>query len=577
MKKLTLILTVVLNMSAAVQAQQVFYYYKGEKFLIQTDYSRVSIVSSQRLAVESLKKLDMPPFKVLNESKIFTKNNVKTTKMDIEDSFYTELQLEDIIEEATCRDIVKRLQGMEISIKVMPAYRVETQRLGITNNFYVKLKDESDKDRLFAMAEKNSLKVLGQNPFMPLWFTLTCPKVSKISSIEAANFFYESGLYAAAEPEFLYYDMLASNDTYYPYQWNLKNTGQYCSSSGSDINVEDAWSLTTGSPEIKVAVYDHGIEMDHPDLQANVFGTGYDANTGTSPSQVRGSHGTNCAGIISAVQNNSLGISGVSPNSKLISVSMSLIIGGDTPQQIANGFYWAVDNGSHIISCSWGGYAPSILIEDAIEYALYGGRSGVGTIVVFAAGNENNTNIRYPGNVFTEILVVGAISPDGVRKTPLTCDGMDNWGSCYGTQLDVVAPGVLIPTTTLNANYASNFGGTSAACPHVAGVAALILSRNPYLSRLQVVNIIERTAQKVGGYNYQTTAGRTNGSWNQEMGYGLIDAYTAVQEACIEPTRYVLYDLYVHHTITTCSNVYMQHDVIHSGGKLTINAEGSTT
>ena len=94
-----------------------------------------------------------------------------------------------------------------------------------------------------------------------------------------------------------------------------------------------------------------------------------------------------------------------------------------------------------------------------------------------------------------------------------------------------MAPGVSIPTTTWNGNYQKDFNGTSSACPHVAGVAALVLSVNPNLTALQVRNVIESTAQKVGGYNYQGVDDRTNGSWNEEMGYGLVDAYAAVQAA----------------------------------------------
>lgn len=129
--------------------------------------------------------------------------------------------------------------------------------------------------------------------------------------------------------------------------------------------------------------------------------------------------------------------------------------------------------------------------------------------------------------------------------------------------MDIVAPGVLVPTTDRQANVGYNpyihihtnlggnkrasdytdqdytvwFDGTSAAAPHIAGVAALMLSANPNLTGKQVVDIIEGTAQKVrqgtgaGYYNYATTSGRPNGTWNNEMGYGLVDAYEAVSAA----------------------------------------------
>jgi hypothetical protein len=169
----------------------------------------------------------------------------------------------------------------------------------------------------------------------------------------------------------------------------------------------------------------------------------------------------------------------------------------------------------------------------------------------------NNGVVSYPANSNPNILTVGAISQCGQRKSPTSCDNESTWGSNFGATLDVMAPGVLIPTTdrtstngynpnlpihTINngnhilTDYTNNdytvwFNGTSSACPHVAGVAALMLSVNPSLTGQQVRDIIEQTAQKVGGYNYTTTTGRTNGTWHNDMGYGLVNALCAVSYA----------------------------------------------
>jgi subtilisin family serine protease len=590
-----------------------FYYYKGEKIYLQIDFSRLTVISEGKFFVDSetpnTKTLNLPSFKIDIEEKSYTKQNVlpvesgtDTKKQD--DIYISQMTFDTVLDGTIYSDAIRRFLKVENSIKVLPVYTISNKKLGVSNNFYVKLFKEEDVAVLFDLAKEHSMQVLGRNEYLPLWFTLSCTKKTPFSPVDAANKFYETHLFECAEPEFLYGDLQTSDDPYFPDQWGLTNTGQYGGTSDVDIKAEQAWTITTGSPDIRVAVFDHGFEMNHPDLVNNVYGSGYDATTNTSPARVRGNHGTACAGIIGAQQNNGAGISGVAPDSKLISISINLVI-TDTPQQLANGFNWAWKNGADVISNSWGGYAPSSIIEDAIDSTLIRGRNGKGTVVVFAAGNENNTNIRYPGNSNPDILVVGAASPCGERKNPSSCDTETSWGSCYGTQLDVVAPGVLIPTTDRqgingynpyqplhtdaggtiltsdysNLDYTVWFDGTSAACPHVAGVAALVLSVNPDLTQTQVQQIIESTTQKVRTdlYTYSTTSGHPNGTWNNEMGYGLVDVYAAVQAASCEPLYFTNQTVTTNTTVTSCGDIYVQNVTVTNGAKLTLDAAGTTT
>ena len=141
------------------------------------------------------------------------------------------------------------------------------------------------------------------------------------------------------------------------------------------------------------------------------------------------------------------------------------------------------------------------------------GRDGKGCVIVFAAGNDNHI-VSYPANYRDNILTVGAIDSTGVRT----------YYSNYGDKLDVVAPGHYI-LSTIPGNTIGWMNGTSMACPHVAGVAALILERNPSLTARQVNDIIEKTARKIT-VNYDTY--KRNGTWNMLYGYGLVDAYNAV-------------------------------------------------
>lgn len=389
---------------------------------------------------------------------------------------------------------------------------------GISHLFYVKLKTKEDKDLLIDLASKLRVEILGNNEYMPLWYTLSCDMGSAGNSLQMANAFYESGLFEAAEPDFMFNVELAStsaasfpNDTYFNNQWNLNGT--------YSINWKNAYSLSTGA-NVEIAIIDDGADYLHSDFNMKL-GPAFDLRDNSwYATGLYGSHGTECAGIICAQVNNGIGISGIAPNSDVYMYSHPFDNNTNTQQELASGIAMA-SQGSDVISCSWGAKsASSNLITDAIHYNASWGRNGKGVVVVFATGNDSG-NIWYPANCNENILAVGAITSNGRREID----------SNYGTKLDVVAPGKDITTTTPFSGYINDFGGTSAACPHVAGVAALILSVNPDLTSVGVIDIIEKTARKVGGYTYSTVSGRPNGKWNNEMGYGLVDAYAAVQEA----------------------------------------------
>ena len=458
--------------------------------------------------------------------------------------------------------------------------------IGLSHLFYVKLKAEEDYSKLVNLSNIYNVTIIGNNEYMPLWYTLSCSNKSTGNALEMSNVFYESNLFATSEPDFMIYNILnCVNDTYYSNQWGLNNTGQNGGTSGIDINFCKAKSITTGNQNIIVAVLDQGVELNHPDL-TNMSTISYDTETSSSPSQVYGEHGTACAGIIGADANNNIGIAGIAPNSPIMSISNSLLLNVDTKQKLANGINYAWQNGASVISNSWGHYSLSgNYINNAIDNAVTNGRNGKGCVIVFASGNDNLDSVSYPASL-PQVIAVGAISPCGERKSPTSCDTETTWGSHYGQALSVVAPGVLIPTTDRqgNAGYNPNlpihtlnhgtlisqdfpntdytiwFNGTSSACPHVSGVAALILSVNPSLTEQQVRDIIETTAQRIRTDLYTYTdvpSDHPNGPWNNQMGYGLVDAHAAVMEA-------YFYDRQIlgSNTISPCSIIYPCNGII---------------
>ena len=234
------------------------------------------------------------------------------------------------------------------------------------------------------------------------------------------------------------------------------------------------------------------------------------------------SHGTACGGVIFSDHNENF-IAGISPDCSLLNVCNSLTT--SYIDRFATAINWAVQNKADVINNSWGdqgGLYYSIfhtaILEEAIDNALINGRGGKGCIVVFAAGNHAPT-IDYPGNYRPEIMVVGGMNSLGYR----------NDSSAYGEILDLVAPGLNIYTTVLNHSY-EYAHGTSLAAPYVSGVAALVLSVNPCLTREEVTYILESTCTKMRPdlYPYGNNPNHPNGTWNIEVGHGLVNAYEAV-------------------------------------------------
>lgn len=394
---------------------------------------------------------------------------------------------------------------------VLPCYKSSTgEELTLTNYLNVKLKSAGDYSKLQTLASRYRLENIKQNTFMPLWYSMTITPQSPGTTLEIANAIFETGLFASSFASFSYDALECSYDSDFSKQWNLYNSNY----ADIDISICSAWNYATGRG-IKIAIIDQGIDMSHSDLASNIYGLSYDTETGTSPAKVYGDHGSHCAGIAAAVRNNGIGIAGVAPDAKLISVSNRLIVGTEGERKLADGINWAWKNGADIISCSWWS-EENDLIADAIDNAIERGREEKGTIFIKSAGNKRGGPITWPGYYRPEVLTVGSIDSNGHRSQ----------SASIGPAMDVVAPGNKIWSTIRNNSF-DIMSGTSMAAPHAAGLAALILERNPALTGQQVRNLIEQNTKKIGTLSYATR--KVNGTWNQEYGYGLINAYETVK------------------------------------------------
>lgn len=595
MKKLVIII-ILLLFTNGLWAQNNYYWHKGKKNPLTEITGKKYILYEDNSSISQLKEIiNISGSRFIKNERFYFSKSIHPYKKKQQNG-----QNWAILEYTDTSQL--KLSNLSQIAYESSFYLTESgDEVGLSHLFYVKLKNSEDTVILEKTAIENNLKIEGLCMLSPSWYILSCTKNSNGDALKMANLFYETGLFSSAQPDLMPTNMtLCTNDTCFSDQWGLKNTGQYGGTTGIDINFCQSSNITKGDQEIIIAILDDGFEMNHPDL-TNVHSLSWDTRTGTSPAQVRGSHGTACAGIIGAGSNNVAGISGISPDCQIMSISNII---GSSPtllQERADGINFAWHHGASILNCSWHSTAQFEPLEEAIDSALNYGRNGLGTVIVFAAGNTNSYPVNYPASYNDDILVVWAIDPCGKRKSYNSCEDQEEWGSSYGSKLDIMAPGVLIPTTdrqsiegynpydsihpnyegTLleddysNEDYTIWFTGTSAACPHVAAVAGLILSLDPTLTQHEVADIIESTAQKVGGYEYGTSATRPNGTWNTYMGYGLLDAHAAVLEACL--TTEFFDQIIVHNTTIEGCNIDIQNVEVKNNSNFTIEAGNEVT
>jgi len=336
-----------------------------------------------------------------------------------------------------------------------------------------------------------------------------------------------------AEPNYLIYPQLIPNDTSFPQEWQLYNNG--FGTPGADIDATRAWDLTTGSDDIVVAVVDTGVYLQHPDLAPNAWvnpreipDNGIDDDNdgfiddvngwnfvngkpGTFDDPSSDSHATIVTGLIGAVGNNGIGISGVAWHVKLMSVKFIGSQSGTTANAIKS-INYVIDQkrrgtNVRVINASWGGPGDSSTLKQAIKDA-----GDAGIVFVCAAGNGGTDGVGddleevqdFPSSWGTDVPSIIAVAALDSRDR---LAGFSNYGHSV---VHVGAPGVNVYSTYVFDGY--NYGtGTSFSAPLVSGIAALLLSREPGLSPVDVKERIVRTADPVASLASKTlSSGRAN-------------------------------------------------------------------
>jgi subtilisin family serine protease len=371
-------------------------------------------------------------------------------------------------------------------------------------------------------------------------------------------------------------------DPIYLKQWHLNHTGGPELTSGSHVFAEKAWDITRGVRSVVVAIMDDSVALNHPDFQGMgkiVAPRDFKENDFLPlPVDAEDNHGTSCAGVAIAEENGT-GAVGIAPGCALMPIRTTGFLDDESIEAL---FGWAVEHNAAVISCSWGPaatYFPlSLRQRVALNRAATDGRNGKGCVIVFAAGNANrptNGSVNesgWPNNVISGVtswLAGFAVHPDVITVSACTSLSKKAAYSNWGAEVSVCAPsnnappgiglsmgyvftppevrgnlpGLGIVTTDRPGttgydpgDFASDFGGTSSACPLVAGVAALILSANPDLTASEVKQILQQTADKIVDTNPDPQFSLRKGTYETGgrcdwFGFGKVNALKAVQAA----------------------------------------------
>jgi subtilisin family serine protease len=444
-----------------------------------------------------------------------------------------------------------------------------------TENLFIKFVDTADPDHCLAVLRDAGLTVKEEVTYATNAYFVAMPEGSGQAVFDVAEKLFKRSDVEYCHPELI---RPRARKDLFPQQWHLKRTTINGLVVDAHANVEAAHEIARGEG-ITIAVIDDGVDIDHLEFSGSgkvvaprdateqsddprpkdMFGTGPEDGD---------NHGTACAGV--ACANGTNGASGVAPKARLMPIRLASGLGS---QREADAFKWAADQGADVISCSWGPpdgrwfnandprHRQNVPLPAstrlAIDYVTTNGRGGKGCVVLFAAGNGNESvdNDGYASN--PKVIAVAACNDRGKRSVysdfgrAVWCAFPSNdFGHPPFNQPEPLTPGIwttdragrsgynvgqMVDGDTAG-NFTNGFGGTSSACPGVAGVAALVLSVNPQLKWQEVKDVLKRACERIDpqGGQYDATG------HSPKYGFGRLNARNAVDLAKPQPQSAVV-------------------------------------
>lgn len=420
-----------------------------------------------------------------------------------------------------------------------------------TENFFVKFDGDQSATACRKILKKYGLTVKNELEYARNAYFVEAPAGTGLVVFDIAEKLLQEQSVELCHPELIRESRQRSA---FPQQWHLKKTTVGGNVVDNHASVEAAWTSSDGTGAT-IAIIDDGVDLDHQEFQtAGKIVAPRDVTRRTdNPRPGNGdNHGTACAGV--ACANGNFGASGVAPRARLLPIRLASVLGS---QAEADAFVWAAQNGADVISCSWGPpdgvwfrpedpvHNQSVPLPDstrlAMDFAATQGRNGKGCIILFAAGNGNESVDNDGYASYSKVTAVAACNDMGTRAAysdfggAVWCAFPSNHGR------PSLTPGIWTTDRTgplgynsgdplqgdAAGNYTNDFGGTSSACPGVAGVAALIIARNPSLRWDQVRDILKQSCDKIdtAGGNYDAN-GRS-----PLYGFGRVNAKRAVELA----------------------------------------------